>query len=155
MAMPRAAALILQGDSIALIERYRDDRLYYVFPGGQVKQGEALHDAAVREIKEELGLVIEIHRLVAELSRDSGMQYFFLAGIIGGEFGTGHGREMTGRARPESGTYTPVWMPVAELLQKRIRPRRVARLVVKAIKEGWPEEMLKLDDSSSARPGVG
>ena len=46
--MPRAAALILQSDSIALIERYRDDRLYYVFPGGQVKQGESLHDAAVK-----------------------------------------------------------------------------------------------------------
>ena len=83
------------------------------------------------------------------------MRYFFLPGIIGGQLGSGHGREMIGSARPQSGTHTPVWMPVADLLQKPIRPRRVARLVVKAIKEGWPEEMLKLDDSSSARPGVG
>jgi 8-oxo-dGTP diphosphatase len=45
----RAAVLVFQGDTIALIERVRDGRRYYLFPGGQVEPGERPEDATRRE----------------------------------------------------------------------------------------------------------
>jgi len=54
--MARAAAIILQNNSIALIERKRAGQIYYLFPGGQIENGESKIETVVREVKEELGL---------------------------------------------------------------------------------------------------
>lgn len=139
--MPRAAGIILKNGSVALIERCREGSQYYVFPGGGMKKGESPQEAARREVLEELGLVVQIGRLIAEVFFDGQRQYFFLAEIVGGEFGAGTGEEMRG-LKAHKGTYTPVWMPVSELLGYFVIPYGVARLVVNAAEHGWPSEAL-------------
>jgi 8-oxo-dGTP pyrophosphatase MutT (NUDIX family) len=67
--MPRAAAILIENETIALIERWRGGRLYYLFPGGKVEDGESLVETVVREVKEELGLTVEVQQLIADLLR--------------------------------------------------------------------------------------
>ncbi|MEV6332226.1 NUDIX hydrolase [Streptomyces sp. NPDC051909] len=55
----RVAALISNGDEIALIKRVKNGTEQYTVPGGNVDPGEPLPTALARELKEELNLDIE------------------------------------------------------------------------------------------------
>jgi len=142
----RAAALIVQNDAIAVIERHRAGKHYFTFPGGGVEPGETPEQAAVREVLEELGLHIQVVRRVAEVWFRGERQDHFLAEATGGTFGTGKGEEFNGAHRPLHGTYRPLWMPVAELPGKLVLPAGVAAIAVKALTDGWPEEVAILHE---------
>jgi 8-oxo-dGTP pyrophosphatase MutT (NUDIX family) len=58
----RACAIIRQADRL-LLNRYGGDS-FWALPGGAVEQGEFSTDALVREMREELGIAVEIGRLV-------------------------------------------------------------------------------------------
>lgn len=49
----------LPGDKIVLIKRAKEP-IGWALPGGFVEEGEALHDAAVREAHEETGLQVDL-----------------------------------------------------------------------------------------------
>ncbi len=54
-------ALIIEGDSILLVERGREPlKDWWSLPGGVVETGERLEEALRREVREETGLEIEI-----------------------------------------------------------------------------------------------
>jgi 8-oxo-dGTP pyrophosphatase MutT (NUDIX family) len=148
--MPRARALILKDGAVALIRRWRDGRLYHVFPGGGVEEGESPREAVIREVREELGLLVDPHTLVATVSQGGDSHDYFLADIVGGEFGAGHGLEATGRTAPARGTYTPIWMPIGALPHATVYPRCMADLVLSSVTDGWPEHAVTLDDSEPA-----
>jgi 8-oxo-dGTP diphosphatase len=134
----RAAIILLKDDKIALIERHRRGLHYFTFPGGHVDDGETPEQAAIRETKEELGLEVAITGMVARMNWKGKPQYYYLVEVCGGTFGTGCGQEMIA-PRPERGTYIPIWMPLAEMLDKPVKPREMAELVVRFVKEGWPK----------------
>jgi 8-oxo-dGTP diphosphatase len=89
----RSAAILIQNNSLALIERHRDGMHYFAFPGGGVDEGESPEQAVVREAREELGVEIRVLRLAAKIWFRGNPQFFFLAEQVGGEFGTGTGEE--------------------------------------------------------------
>lgn len=148
--MTRCAAVILSADGqVALIERWRAGRHYYVFPGGAALPGESCADAMVREVKEELGLEVVPERLLAEVHFRGQVQFYFLAAVRGGEFGTGQGEEMLGLTPPEHGTYRAVWMPLSRLPEIQGWPGVLLDLVAEYPRRGWPEGCVRLQD-----PGV-
>jgi 8-oxo-dGTP diphosphatase len=147
----RAAVLVFQGDTIALIERVRDGRRYYLFPGGQVEPGERPEDAARREAHEELGLSVEISRLVARATFGGNEQRYYLARATGGLFGAGDGNEMTGGDFPGSGSYRAVLWPIAALPAIDLRPADLAAMVERSVAAGWPAEVAELA-ADPARP---
>jgi 8-oxo-dGTP diphosphatase len=142
----RAAVIVVDGTSIALIERVRDGRRYYLFPGGTVEADEAPEDAAAREAREELGLDVEITRLVARALFDGTEQRYYLARTTGGAFGAGDGDEMTGEDFTGSGSYRAVLWPIAALSAIEVRPAELALLVERATRAGWPAEVAELAD---------
>ena len=86
-------------------------------------------DAARREATEELGLVVHIERLLAVSTYRGNEQHYYLASVVGGTFGTGHGEEMRPDAIQASGGYTAVWLGREELLRRDVRPKSLATLL--------------------------
>lgn len=139
----RAAVVVIEGETVALIERIRDGRRYYLFPGGGVEPGETPENAATREAQEELGLDVEIFRLVGRTTFGGG-QLYYLARTTGGLFGAGRGEEMTGEYIAEYGSYRAVRWPVAGLADIDLRPRDLGLLVQSAATDGWPAGVTEL-----------
>ncbi len=91
----RAGAVLIEENRVALIERYRDGKHYFVFPGGGVNEGETLTEAVVREIDEETGLRVTVKLKLAEIHFGLSTQHYFLVERLSGEFGSGTGEEYT------------------------------------------------------------
>lgn len=128
----RGAVIIVQDGKLALIRRERQGRVYYVIPGGGVEPDETVEDAARREAREELGFDVRLGRLAAIIEaprNERSEQHYFLAEIVGGEFGSGDGAELTELPKSERGTYTPVWLPLSDLASYDVYPREVALAV--------------------------
>lgn len=142
--MFRARAIVIRNQHIALIKRQREGRTYYVVPGGGMEAGENPEQTAIRESHEELGLVIAIERLLAKVTYHGREQYYFLARVRGGHFGTGLGPEMTGKYPPERGTYTPVWIPLKDIEKTNLFPPSIAKLLSRAVQEGWPSSAVEI-----------
>jgi len=117
----RSGAIVEIDGKIALIKRVRNNHEYYVFPGGGIEDGETPEEAAIREIKEELGIDIEIEKLLTTLSFNNKLQYYFLANYIKGEFGTGDGEEFF-HTDQDRGSYTPILIDKEVLSLYDIRP---------------------------------
>ncbi len=135
----RSGIILIEENKLALMERHRAGRHYFAFPGGGVDEGETPQQAAIREAEEELGIIVAIKQKVAEVIFNGKPQYYFLAEKLSGEFGTGRGEEY-GEYNPEHGTYHPVWMPLADVLNNNVLPRELAELVVRSVEEGWSAE---------------
>jgi 8-oxo-dGTP diphosphatase len=144
----RAGIILLQDDKVALIERQRAGLHYFTFPGGHVNKCETPEQAAVRETEEELGLHVALKQLLVQFNWHGKWQYYYLGEVTGGTFGSGRGEEMFGQI-PERGTFHPLWMPVADLLDQPVKPRELAELVVHAVHEGWPELPVVIPEATS------
>ena len=138
----RAGIILIHEGKLALMERHRQGRHYFAFPGGGVDEGETDEQTAAREAMEELGIKVEVLQKAATVLRKGKRdQVYFLVRWVDGEYGTGTGEEFT-EAEGENGTYNPVWIPLGELLEKNVVPRGLAELTVKAYKEGWVENVV-------------
>ena len=139
----RAGVVLIEDDKVALIERYRDGKHYFVFPGGGADKDETPEQAAVREMKEETGLQVIVKKLVAVIHFELSTQYYYLAKYTSGEYGTGEGEEYTDADPddPTEGIYNPIWMPVEELsVHESIYPVDIKELVLKSRSSGWPDK---------------
>ena len=134
----RSAAILIQNNSLALMERHRDGRHYFSFPGGGVDEGETPEQAVVREAHEELGIEVKVIRLAAEVWFNGKQQFFFIVEQTGGTFGTGAGEEFASGLDPARGTYDPIWMPLEQVTAQNVLPKQVAELVAKSHPDHWP-----------------
>jgi len=133
----RAGIILIADDCLALMERHKQGRHYFSFPGGGVDEGETDEQAAIREAWEELGIRVEVLQKAAEVVRENKRkQIFFLVKQVGGVFGTGTGEEYD-EPNPEHGTYHPMWMPMDDVLNQNVVPHELAELVVRCHREGW------------------
>ena len=126
----RGRVVIVEEGRVALIERVRGGRRYFLFPGGGVEGDESPAEAAVREAREELGVEVALEGLLyAETFAGTELSYFG-ARIEGGTFGTGAWPDHDGRDeldRLRAGSYRAVWLPLAQLLGHDVRPPALAR----------------------------
>ena len=110
--------ILLKDNAVLLIKRVKNDRTYYVFPGGKAEVGETPEMTAMREAYEELGVQVELGDCFETVRFSEVQQYYFLATIVGGELGTGQAEEFT----TGEGTYELEWLLVEELNKYPIIP---------------------------------
>ncbi|HJF33499.1 MAG TPA: NUDIX domain-containing protein [Sporosarcina psychrophila] len=123
----RGSSVLIEKNKVALIKRVKENCVYYVFPGGGIEEGETPEEATERETFEELGVKIKIKEHVCSVDF-IGTQYFYLADIVGGTFGTGSGEEFTD-LNLDRGTYQPLWMEIKNLSSLDVRPREVTEKI--------------------------
>ena len=128
----RGSVVIIENKKVGLIKRTKEGSVYYVFPGGGLEDGETPEEGAKREALEELGVEVNIKECIAEVAFN-GTQYFFLADIVSGTFGTEQGEEFTDSDR-NKGTYLPIWIDIGELSFIDVIPKEVAKKVESFIK---------------------
>ena len=112
---------------------------YYTFPGGGREGEETLEEGAIREIKEEFGIDVEVVRKLYETeNKEKEMkEYFFLCKYIGGEFGTGTGPEFTGDPKyAHKGQYLPEIISREDVENITLLPYVIRDKFVEDIKNG-------------------
>ncbi|HIU25201.1 MAG TPA: NUDIX hydrolase [Candidatus Copromorpha excrementigallinarum] len=81
-----------------MVRQCHEGRDIWMVPGGAIEEGESSIDAAVREVKEETGLDVEIGNLIwhVEEVSDRGQRFvnFFLGRIKGGSLSLGEDPEL-------------------------------------------------------------
>jgi ADP-ribose pyrophosphatase YjhB (NUDIX family) len=109
-----AVSAFIQDDEGHILMIRRTDNDLYSIPGGQVEPGETLTQAAVREVKEETGIDIEVTDLIGLYSNPNHViayddevrqefSVFFCANPVGGQAKTsGESSELSGRHPIES-----------------------------------------------------
>jgi 8-oxo-dGTP diphosphatase len=125
----RSAVIITEQGKVALIMRVNAGQRYFLFPGGQIEEGESLEQAAAREAQEELGLEVAVGRLTAIVTFCGNEQYYYEATVTAGDFGTGNGEELAYDEHSATGSYTPVWLTLAEMGTHDVRPQCVVELL--------------------------
>ncbi len=117
----RVRAIIIANSSILLIHRVKAGKEYWVFPGGGVEDTDADEKAALeRECLEELGLIVRVGELFAEL----GLERFYICEVISGVLGSGRGLEFS-RNPNASGTYKPEWVALKDLPATNLLPLEI------------------------------
>lgn len=90
-----ARVVVLNDENEVLMVRHRqDDKNIWLVPGGNVDVSENSLEAAIREVREETGIDVEIIQLiwhVEEVSPERGQRFvnFFLGKALGGELHLG------------------------------------------------------------------
>jgi len=141
--MTRVAAIMIEDNRVAVIEREKDGQRYYVFPGGHVESNEQLVDAVKREIIEELGIEVDVIRLAVILKRSQNYEYYFLVKYVKGEFGTGCGNEMTSYS--VNNLFKPIWVDIDSISTIPVIPTIISTFVLNSHFNGWSANILLLE----------
>lgn len=77
-------AILIENNYIYLIFRRKNNKEYYVIPGGGLDVGETIEENVLREIKEELSVDIDILGYLGKVEEETSITYFYNAEIIKG-----------------------------------------------------------------------
>jgi len=119
-----------------LIKRTKSGSVYWVMPGGGVERNETDEQTLIRECQEELGIDIEIRRLLLEIESQKPKvkgqkERFYLCKIIGGVLGAGQGPEY----QPDSnymGSYELEWRSIKDLSKIDLKPNEISEFLKSA-----------------------
>lgn len=131
----RGAAIIPFGNNIILMRRERgygkNKQIYYTIPGGGREDGEKIDETTIREMKEELGIEVEIVELMYKLDTVRRMQYIFLGKYVSGKLGTGEGEEFQDVDYNKYGKYIPEVVSLEKLKRIKLVPINLKREIIK------------------------
>ena len=133
--MKRVRAIIIKDKKILIIKRTKSDQIYWVFPGGGVEVGESDKKALLREGKEELGLILSVKELLAELKSGKletigQIENFYYCEIMGGKLGSGHGHEFN-KTSSYVGSYEFELVNIFDLSNYDLRPVEIKNIIIK------------------------
>lgn len=119
--IPAASAVVIDDQDRVLLG-HRTDSPRWTIPGGAMEPGETIGDCAVRETREETGIIIEIDRLVGVYS-DPRHIAAYSDGEVRQQFSVCFaGRPVGGQLATSSETREVAWVTLGELDRLEIHP---------------------------------
>ena len=117
----RVTGIIIKDGKILLIRRIKDGEEYFVFPGGNMEEGEKEEETLAREIKEELNLDVINYQKVFQIINRGVEEVYYLATEFKGnvELGGPEKERMS-----EQNQYYPEWFGLIKASElKNLFPR--------------------------------
>jgi len=74
----RASGIVIKDDKVLLIHRIRDDKEYWVFPGGSIEGNETIEEALGRELSEELSITVKDKKFLFKIENAGRFEHYFL-----------------------------------------------------------------------------
>lgn len=129
--------IVEKENGIVLIHRIkpREDgtlRDYYVIPGGKQEEGESNLDTLNREIKEELGITVEVKEKLIEyndIAYNDSIQIFYICSHKEGLIGTGNGPEILNK-NEYKGIFEPLIVKYEEIKNINLVPEDIKELLI-------------------------
>jgi 8-oxo-dGTP diphosphatase len=132
-----AKAVIIQENKLLAIKKEDPDGYYFVLPGGGQEQGENLNETLRRECIEEIGEEIEIgdllflreyigrnHEYSSSDYQVHQTEFMFLCELKERKENIKNG------ISPDDGQIGVEWLPVSELLQRRLYPQKMRKYLI-------------------------
>ena len=122
-----ARALIIQDGKLLTFRRKRHSRKtgewieYYSIPGGGIDGQESPEAAAVRELKEEMGIAIEVGPLLAHRISSRFEHYVYEARILDGKQPTLQQDSEEALSMHSANQFIVEWVPVGDLTTENLR----------------------------------
>lgn len=139
--------VLIENDKVLLIYREKNDRIYYVFPGGGVEAGETNEECLIRECREELGIEINIIKQLYEVKGKDFLQHFFLIERVSGEIGSGDANEYD--INRVGGLQRPVFIDINELVNLEVVSRPIVEQLLSDYKKygsSLGEKIITIDE---------
>ena len=122
--------IIYDDNQMFFIHRVKNDREYYVFPGGGVENRETLLEALNRELSEEINVKVRFIKELYTLVTEDRIEHYMLCQYLSGEFGIGNGPEYTANDYKTHGEYHPVKIKITDLINYNIVPESIKKQVL-------------------------
>jgi len=98
---------------LLLIKRIKNGSVYYVVPGGGVKDGETFETAAKRELNEETGVCAGKIKEFVTVNTDRGLEKYYISTVSDTCYIKIHGEEQS--RQNDSNQYIPRWIYIDKL----------------------------------------
>ena len=147
--------LILQDGQVLLVgnRSTKTGKVWWMAPGGLVHAGEPALDAAVREVREETGLDVEIGRLIYWLEwiweRSHCVELYFVGRVSGGQLAIGNDPEL---AEDRQIIFDARFVDVGELGNYPVYPKIFRTMLAEHPGGGFPEGATYLGTSQPDLP---
>lgn len=138
----RAVGIVIKDTDVLLMWR-KNNKEYYVFPGGGVEANETIEEAVIREIYEESTLTVKIEKLLYHLTyfnsdkTEESEQFFYKCSYVSGEPKLQKGsNEYRENAKGED-LYTPLWVPLHTITQLTLYPMTIRNWLIEDFKNNF------------------
>lgn len=142
--MERYRAIIIKDGQIALMERHKKGKHFFVFPGGGKEKGETPKECCEREVFEEFGIKVEAKNMIYQIFQNGTKQGFFVCEWLEGEIHKTDAEEYTKKDVNISGTYDPGLFDLKMLKNMPIKPPEVRNIFLKDLEKHKNLELLPL-----------
>ncbi len=148
-----ARAVIVKDGSLLLMKRFKMGEQYYTLPGGGIEEGETAAETAIREVKEESGLVIESPKLVyiEHAGNPFGVQFIYVCQYVSGDPKLPADSEEAFWSTEGKNTYEPMWFPYDQLESIPFVSPLLKELLLRARKDGFPDAPYEFSSVHAAR----
>ena len=147
----RAVAILIKDNKVLLIHR-KNEKEYFVFPGGGVENGETVEQAVVRELKEETTINVKIDRLLYHHIYDNDTElFFFLCDYISGEAKLADDSPEKEEMLEGKEFFNPVWVEIKELRNSLLYPLEIRDWLLEDVADNFQKQRQAVNIKISER----
>lgn len=140
MRRTRAVAILIKDDKVLLVHR-KNEKEYFVFPGGGVEKEETIEQAVIRELKEETTIDAKIDKLLYHHIYDDDTEHFFyLCSYISGEPKLSNNSPEKKKMLEGAEFYNPMWVLIKELGNILLYPLEIRDWFLEDVKNNFKKQ---------------